>query len=76
MSKTYEVYPTTSYIPSKEEIEKLAEKYLNTFLEKANIKEEYKKSWKLLIQLLGFLIRIMLIEKIYVWLIQSMIYIN
>ena len=46
MSKTYEVYPTTSYIPSKEEIEKLAEKYLNTFLEKANIKEEYKKKLK------------------------------
>ena len=39
MSKTYEVYPTTSYIPSKEEIEKLAEKYLNTFLEKENIKK-------------------------------------
>lgn len=46
MSKTYEVYPTTSYIPSKEEIGKLAEKYLNTFLEKENIEEEYKKKLK------------------------------
>lgn len=46
MSKTYEVYPTTSYIPSKEEIGKLAEKYLNTFLEKENIKEEYKQKLK------------------------------
>lgn len=44
MSKTYEVYPTTSYILTKEEIGKLAEKYLNIFLEKENIKEEYKKS--------------------------------
>ena len=46
MSKTYEVYPTTSYIPTKEEIGKLAEKYLNIFLEKENIKEEYKKKLK------------------------------
>lgn len=46
MSKTYEVYPTISYIPTKEEIGKLAEKYLNIFLEKENIKEEYKKKLK------------------------------
>lgn len=27
MSTTYEIYPTSSYIPSKEEIGKLTEKY-------------------------------------------------
>lgn len=47
MSKTYEVYPISSYIPSKEEIGKLDEKYLNIFLEKENIKEEYKKRMKI-----------------------------
>ncbi|WP_279119514.1 hypothetical protein [Fusobacterium varium] len=40
MSNPYGVYPITSYIPSKKEIEKLAEKDLNIFLEKENIKEE------------------------------------
>ncbi|MDH6459363.1 hypothetical protein M2102_003014 [Fusobacterium sp. PH5-7] len=39
MSKIYEVHPISSSIPSKEEIGKLAEKYLNTFLEKENIKK-------------------------------------
>ena len=46
MSKIYEVHPISSSIPSKEEIGKLAEKYLNTFLEKENIEEEYKKKLK------------------------------
>lgn len=42
MSTTYEIYPTSSYIPTKEEIGKLAEKYLNIFFEKNNIEKIIK----------------------------------